>query len=395
MPKDEKLWIFGSQFGYAFVGNTKYLFEYVAKNKKNIRAVWLSRDKNVLKYLSNSGYEAYLTYSFKGFYYSMKARVVIFSSGVGDINKLIPYDSHTKIIQLWHGFPLKKLTLKEELISSLRKNRMISFVKNIGLRIFPFASEHYDLGIATSDSAREKLSYALKIPLNRVVVTGYPRDDILISKGKPSKIFNNLKRNYDFKYLILYLPTYRGNAHSVSNIFNLLNEKYPFDVDKFDRFLTQFEALFLIRVHPLSRITDQNLIDKINKSQRIKLLLKTPVEESDVYPLLRHTDILVTDYSSVYSDFLLLDRPVIFASFDLENYMRTDKGFYYNYYDVAAGPIAKNWDGVLMYIKEAINQPEKYKEKRERVCKMFNKYKDANSSERVYKAIMDILESSI
>jgi len=388
VPKDRKLWIFGSQFGQAFVGNSKYLFKYISKNKKHIKAIWLSRNKSILRDLKKSGFEAYSTYSLKGFYYSLRAGAVIVSSGMIDVNRRIPYDSHTKIIQLWHGSPLKKIIHDDPTIHSiLEKNWVRLAVSHIGTKIFPFIREHYDLVIATSDLTRRRLSSALETPLSRVAITGYPRDDILMSAHSFSNILCNLREVYKFKYLILYLPTYRGEAHSASNIFNLLNEKYPFDVDKFDRFLTQLKGLFLIRIHPLSRITDQNLIDKINKSKCIKIMEES-IEEGDVYPILKDTDVLIADYSSVYCDFLLLNRPVVFASFDLKEYIERDKGFYDDYEEIAAGPVAKNWDEVLMYTKEAINQPEKYKEKRERVCKMFNKYKDANSSERVYKAIM-------
>ena len=388
IPKDKNLWVFGSQFGDAFVGNSKYLFRYIAKNKKNIRTVWLSRNRSVLRYLKSSGFEAYSTYSFKGFYYSMKASAVIFSAGFPDINKFIPYDSHTKIVQLWHGSPIKKCMHDDPHSLALEKNWVRFIVSRVVTKVFPFLREHYDLVIASSDMIRKRLSSVLNTPLDKVVVTGYPRDDVLIDHHSFSKIFNNLKRSYDFKYLILYLPTYRGEAHSVSNIFNLLNEKYPFNVDRFDKFLTQIKGLFLIRVHPLSRVTDQNLIDKINKSQRIKLLLETPVDEFDIYPLLKHTDILITDYSSVYCDFLLLNRPVIFASFDLKEYITNDKGFYDGYREITAGPIASDWDEVIEYLKEAINDPKEYDSKRKRVNEFFNAYNDANNSERVYNEIM-------
>jgi len=116
-------------------------------------------------------------------------------------------------------------------------------------------------------------------------------------------------------------------------------------------------------------------------------------ELPDIYPLVKETDILITDYSSIYFDFLILDRPIIFAPFDIEQYVKSDRALYYDYYDVTPGPKAKNWPEVFRQIEEEI-QEDHWKTKRNIICHRFNKYVDNKSSERVFKVIQDLLNSN-
>ena len=158
--------------------------------------------------------------------------------------------------------------------------------------------------------------------------------------------------------------------------------------------LSKLKGFLLIKTHPVNSISNQVLLKQIEATKFIKIVSDSDIE-GDIYPILRYTDVLITDYSSVYFDYLLLNRPIIFAPFDIDEYMKKDREFYDNYNDVTPGPKAKNWDEVLVYIKEAIREPEKYGKDRERICKIFNQYCDSNSSERVYKAIMGRLYSEV
>jgi CDP-glycerol glycerophosphotransferase (TagB/SpsB family) len=83
----------------------------------------------------------------------------------------------------------------------------------------------------------------------------------------------------------------------------------------------------------------------------------------------------------------LLDRPIIFTPFDLEDYLKNDRELYYPYEDVTPGPIANNWSEVMKYIEEAIKYPDKYREQRQKVRDLFFQYVDGNSSKRVVDAI--------
>ena len=103
------------------------------------------------------------------------------------------------------------------------------------------------------------------------------------------------------------------------------------------------------------------------------------LETNDV---LTYIDVLITDYSGVYFDYLLLNRPVIFAAFDLEGYVE-QRGLYDDYAFYIAGPIAKNWSEVIEHARDALINPEKFEGLRSEKNKIFNKHCDGNSSMRV------------
>jgi CDP-glycerol glycerophosphotransferase len=103
-------------------------------------------------------------------------------------------------------------------------------------------------------------------------------------------------------------------------------------------------------------------------------------EYDDLYEFLGNIDILITDYSSVYFDFLLTNKPVILTPFDLEEYIKIN-GIYFDYNAYMNGIKAYNWDDFIEIVKQ-----KKYYVPQDN---LFNYYKDANSCERVFNAIRD------
>jgi CDP-glycerol glycerophosphotransferase (TagB/SpsB family) len=111
----------------------------------------------------------------------------------------------------------------------------------------------------------------------------------------------------------------------------------------------------------------------------------------DIYPLLKRVNILITDYSSVYFDFLLLDRPIIFAPFDLREFVSLDgQELFYDYDEVTPGPKATDWKGVLEFVERNL-QCDDYKTQRKEICLRFNEFRDCKNSERVYNIIKNSL----
>jgi CDP-glycerol glycerophosphotransferase (TagB/SpsB family) len=112
----------------------------------------------------------------------------------------------------------------------------------------------------------------------------------------------------------------------------------------------------------------------------------------DIYPLLKRVNILITDYSSVYFDFLLLDRPIIFAPFDLHEFVCLDgQELFYEYDEVTPGPKATDWKEVLALVERSL-QTDDYKTQRREICQRFNEFHDGKNSERVYNIIKKSLQ---
>ena len=114
---------------------------------------------------------------------------------------------------------------------------------------------------------------------------------------------------------------------------------------------------------------------------------------SDIYPLLRLTDVLITDYSSVFVDFLLLNKPIIFAPFDIDDYLTKDTMLCYDYNEITPGYKAKNWIDVERAMVNCVKNPEQFEKERLAVCDRLNTYQDGKTCERVFQQVINMMES--
>ncbi len=368
VPKDKNTWVFGAWFGERYADNSKYLFEYVNKNYPKINTIWLTKNKIVYNDLKTKGYKVVLKKSLKGIYFSMRAKVfIVCQSKKEDIYPFVN-DKVSVVVQLWHGIPLKKIGYDDKIYSFCNARSQKNKIKKL---FFPFLIESYSLLIATSEETRKIFSQAFKIEKDKVKITGYPRNDRLFTVSKEEEYIK-----------IIYLPTFRKGRGFEVDLFST----YGFNVIEINKKLKNNNAKLYIKLHPVNK-PPAHIIEQIHNSTQVEF-----VESSeDLYENLSTFDILITDYSSVFFDYLLLDKPIIFAPFDIEAYLKHDREFYYNYEDVTPGPKARNWNQVLIHIEEAIKYPNKYKKERKEIRDLFHKYQDGNSSMRVFNEIIKLL----
>lgn len=104
---------------------------------------------------------------------------------------------------------------------------------------------------------------------------------------------------------------------------------------------------------------------------------------SDVYPILKHTDALITDYSSVYFDYLLLDKPILYYSPDIEEYQEQCRGFYSPYAELTAGVITQTEEELFKEIRNVIDGIDNYKTQRKTLRDKLFKHQDGNNCERI------------
>ena len=371
--KQDNLWIFGSQSGQSYNDNSKYLFEYVSR-QQNERAVWLSRNRGLIKDLRNRGKKAYHFYSAKGIYYALTAKYIVMSYSYDDVSYfayLFPWKS--KIINLYHATPLKKL-------DEVNKTIRMKFGRKF---IWSYLGRKYDLITSASPAASKALNDFFKIDRTKYVVSGYPRNDALFD-GRPNPLLEKLKRKSKASKTILFAPTYREYAADDKN-FNLF-EKYGFDQAKLTKMLQKEKAVFLIKLHYNDYAKSKHLFEDFKSSDFIHLISNEDIQ-NDIYPLLGHVDMLITDYSSICFDYLLLNRPLIFSSFDIKMYQKYDRGFSFDYQDVTPGPKAKDWLELIGQIEKNLNTPKLYEKQRLSVNRLLNQYHDKNNSQRAYEAI--------
>ena len=178
----------------------------------------------------------------------------------------------------------------------------------------------------------------------------------------------------------IYMPTHRlGGRNSVRFLIN--------DLKTIESQLADMHVLLLVKVHFFHLQELDSLKERLNS---VFFVEESDINQ-DIYTILPETDFLITDYSSVYFDYLLLNKPIIFAPFDIEQYVENDQALYYNYDDVTPGPKARNWREVVECIEDILTKSDAYKDERRRVSRMFNAYNDGCSSKRVYDAIVTTL----
>jgi len=176
--------------------------------------------------------------------------------------------------------------------------------------------------------------------------------------------------------IILYAPTFRNDKKNMDKLFD------TFDMAEYENFLGKYNAILLIKMHYVHLQMPHIIKAENDQISRIYWLNENHVPE--INPLLNYTDILITDYSGVYFDYLLLDRPVIFAPFDLEQYLAGDREMYDDYENFAsAGPMCKNWNEVMAECQKVLEGNDQYREERKAAQKKFNTFVDAKSCSRV------------
>ena len=391
VPRRRNIWIFGSWDGKKFADNPKYLFLYVHQKHPEITGVWLSRNKTVIAELRARGFKAYYMHSLRGILCSMRASCIIFSVGVSDVN--LYATKGTKSVQLWHGTPLKKIKLIEPTPIRQMPTRTSSRARQLidgGL----CPNKNYDVVIAASDENKRVMKIVFS-DAREIAVTGYPRNDILL--GAPwlsepdAENVRRIKRELQFQFIFLYAPTYRQETSREFDLF----ARYGFDANTVNQTLRELNAILIIKTHQYftAQPFDGQIDPDSGKARFERIVTLSDEDLPDMYPLLRETAVLITDYSSVFFDYLLLDRPIVFTPFDIQQYTTAEHELFYDYDQVTPGPKAKNWPDVLRLLREAV-QNDSWKAERRKVCTRFNKFNDCNNSERVFQVICHLLEQT-
>ena len=174
--------------------------------------------------------------------------------------------------------------------------------------------EDFDLICAGCEYDYRILPSAFRVNSNRVKITGYPRNDIMLSSSKSDAI-SRVIRKHQFeseKKIILYAPTYRDYEKDMDDAF-VFNSHISFNL--FRKMLGD-EYIMLVRAH--GAIESNNIHDFVDVSSY-----------PDVEDLLMMADILITDYSGILFDFSLLDKPIILFPYDLKTY-EEKRGLYVN-----------------------------------------------------------------
>ena len=366
-PRNQDLWVFGTSGGDVFWENPKYFFLYVnnEKNDSDVRPVWIGKSKDMIGKLRNNGYEAYYYRSLKGVWFSLRSDYSFVSHDLEDINYGLPLGS--KIINLHHGSPLKRISWDNP------RNTDSGSWTMIGKFIYQALYYQYDRGIITGDYIRNIYLSAEFIKTNKFVTTGQPRNDYFFREVEDWEVGADVdaveRMSSSDKRMVMYLPTWRSyNKYSFEDVM---------DLERMNSWAESNDSIVVFKLHPSSDIDDEAVrgFDSLWLMQ----------QSVDLQPLLKEADILISDYSSVHNDFLLLDKPIVFYPFDLERY-RENRGFVRDYENFTPGPKAFDFDGLLEKLDEVVENDE-YGDDRKEIRDKYFDNQDGGSCERVWEMI--------
>ncbi|MDX4067255.1 CDP-glycerol glycerophosphotransferase family protein [Aliarcobacter skirrowii] len=304
--------------------NNKALYIYCLKNK--IDATILTDNKEQIEELKQYKLPYEILDTKESDYEIAIAKYIIFDQGNYTYLPKLHYSQKT--IQLWHGVGLKKM----------------SKMNNIT----------YDYFISTSNWTNEtnfKNIFSAKEFLN----FGYPRNDIFFKEEDDLDfifcdrlILKTILDNKD-KKIVLYTPTHRENNNNLLLDFNSLNDK-----------LKQLNTIFIVKLHPFIL----EFYSKIEEKTYSNIFFHNAF--GDIYPLLKYIDILVSDYSSIVYDFLLLNKPIIFYNYDIDEYKK-NVSLLFDYDEFSPGIKVKNQDE----LENSFSKKDEYREKREEIKNLF------------------------
>ena len=361
---DNKLIILGGNYGKYFGGNTKYLYQYL-KEYTDYKLIWISKSQKLIKHLKKKGINAVHQGTLKAIKLLRKARVVFVTHGFTDVLP-IKFSSRTVFVQTWHGGDIKILGGNSYYDNFVYSN----WTKFLRLKIRNHQIYDYVLSLSDKEKPLKILAEAFKFPLERIIPLGYPRNDIFFSKNKNLK--EKLRKKYDIPHnidkIILYAPTFRSD----------LTAKFPLSHEnliELNQLLKETKSLFLMKGHIREKYVEFKDLDNI----------LTIGMDSDTQELLYITDILITDYSSIYCDYLLLNRPVILFTYDYDEYIKK-VGIYYNHLEeIAPGPLVYTGEELIEVIRNISKIDKEYETKRLELRDYFNAYIDGKSTERLLK----------
>lgn len=386
VPRSRRIWVFGSWFGHRYSDNSRHAFEYVCKHEPDIRAIWLSHEAAIVDRVRADKREAHRITSPLGFWLACRASVAFLSVSYRDVAKLAL--ARCKQVYLFHGTPLKKISYDDRFGKYRATDSLSRLSRRVSRLLFPYKRRHWDMIASPAEGVTPRLLSAYELDPSRAALTGSPRSDAVLRQPPESvPVIDELRASGRSGKIIIYAPTFRGGPKAAVGADNELIPEAPLRV--VDELLIRHDATLLVSMHFFRE--GRSALDE-GVFERIRLL---GVEERpDMTLLLPHADVLITDYSSLYYDYLLLDRPILFAPFDFERYTTSERELYDDYEKVTPGPRCRNWGEIASALEEVLSGVDRYAESRGQVRPHFQHFVDTENSARVVAATRRLLDGT-
>jgi CDP-glycerol glycerophosphotransferase len=336
-PPKKDLIIFESYLGKQYSSNPRAIYEYLREHHPHYRMVWSVNKAHIEKF-QELGIPYAIRFSFKWLYLMPRARYWVTNTRMP---QWLKKPNHTVYLQTWHGTPLKKLA------ADMAEVHMPGTTTEKYKEGFLKETQQWDYLISPNSYSSKIFQSAFRYKHSKILETGYPRNDDLVKKNKRANI-NKIKEKLkipEHRKVILYAPTWRDDDYYEKG-------KYKFslklDLELLQRSLGE-DYVLILRLHYL-------IANRIDVTGYEGFVVDFSSYD-DIQELYLISDLLITDYSSVFFDYLCLKRPIIFYTYDIEKYRDQLRGFYFDFEKDAPGPLVKTTEEMIETIQQMGEEP--------------------------------------
>lgn len=373
VPVKKKTWVFGADYGKSYREGSKYLLEYMLDNHSDYDCCFITMSQNVYDELKSKGIPVEMNCSLKGILKAAKAECVFTTQTTSDIH-LTYKKAGRRFFYLVHGQPLKvALSALKNTEYWKRYHKKESLFARFKRKLTYYLNDGYVMGdvefvAATSDFLKPYMEkdFGSKLP---VKVMGMPRNDALFQSERMKK--EKWVKGLEGKFVITYMPTHRAYGKGQAS-------PTPFkDRPDIQEWMRENNVVLLVKNHP-------NMIKQCKTFYSSDCIIDITTQGIDPQVAIYHSDVLVTDFSSVWMDYLLLRRPILFYIYD--DFEHNDVGCHYDIRKNPPGHFCYSEDEFFDMIKKTKLDYDAMKPSDE-IVGMYHKYMDGKACERYFNVI--------
>lgn len=337
--RNKKVVLIGAWMGEKFADNSRYLYQYLFENRKELnleRIIWVTRSHKVNDLLNSIGYESYLIGTPESKYWHLKAGIHIlcnmaFPQSTANPDIDTRYSWGAVKFQLWHGVGMKSVGAASNQAHSLGTG--VSRFHNSKLASWCTPGGWNEEYFLSTSKRNAEVNYAYSLCLkDHLFISSYPRNcKCLRLLPEERAVIEKIKK---YKKVIGYFPTFRSDYNSYI---------HPLSDSRFLKYLKDKEVLWVEKPHSADRYS-QNIPSDSNM-----LLLDKNFDMNVLFDLF---DVVISDYSSVVFDCVYKDIPVIMYCPDLDLFKNGDVGFLFDIESYCEGIIAKTMDDCVALLDQ-------------------------------------------
>lgn len=368
LPRNKRKWVFDEGT------NSKYFFFELQERDIPQKTFLILHDKKEVERMRKRYPNVLYLRSIKSIFHMLTSGVFIVTQTLGN-ELFLPLTTGAHIIDLWHGVTLKKLGVIDNFHHHYKTDAVRKTFRALKSRAKKLLNMSYHF-LVTSPFIEKHFSDCFMLTESQCIRSSYPRNKFM-SRPEP-EIRKHLEEIQDmetirlidkfksYQKIIIYAPTLRDAGTdfiSTSMDFGRLNET-----------LSQKNYLFLLKLH-FATFLD---LKSLSKCTNILLL----DHKMDIYPILPFTSMLVTDYSSTYHDYMLLNKEILLYPFDKEEYTSRSRELAFDYDKYTPGTKVYTFDQLLEAIKSDL-PCKPTDEQRAFVLETFWKWRDNDLYEEI------------